>query len=328
MAPAPLRRAILPAPSSRAKGGAMNSLPNPAAAPADADARNWVDRFAPGPAKPYLRLMRADRPIGAWLLLIPCWQGIALAAAMGGADWPRMIWYAALCAFGAFVMRGAGCAYNDIVDRDFDAKVARTAMRPVASGQISVRAAWTFLVALSLSGLAVLVQFNLYTILLGIASLAFVAAYPFMKRLTWWPQAWLGLTFNWGALLGFAAIHGSLGWPALMIYAAGFFWTLGYDTIYAHQDKEDDALIGAGTKPALAVFFAATLALFVAAGALAHFSAFYFAALLPALLHFSWQKRTVDIDDPASCLAVFKSNREAGLLLVAALLLEVVVSPA
>lgn len=310
---------------------------NRSSAPADADARNWVDRFAPGPSKPYLRLMRADRPIGTWLLLIPCWQGIALAAAIDGADWPRMIWYAALCAVGALVMRGAGCAYNDIVDRDFDAKVARTALRPVASGQISLRAAWIFLVALCLSGLAVLLQFNLYTILLGVSSLALVAAYPFMKRITWWPQAWLGLTFNWGALLGFAALHGALSAPALLIYAAGFFWTLGYDTIYAHQDKEDDALIGvrssarrlgARTKPALAVFYAATLALFVAAGALAQFSAFYFAALLPALWHLAWQKRTVDIDDPASCLAVFKSNRDAGLLLLAALLIEVAASPA
>jgi len=301
------------------------------AAPADADAKNWVDRFAPGPAKPYLRLMRADRPIGVWLLLIPCWQGLALAAASGGAAWGRLAWYAVLFAIGAVVMRGAGCAYNDIVDRDIDAKVARTALRPIPSGQISVRGAWVFLAALSLAGLLVLLQFNPFTIYLGLASLTLVAAYPFMKRLTWWPQAWLGLTFNWGALLGFAALQGGLKPSALLLYAAGFFWTLAYDTIYAHQDKEDDALIGVKssarrlggkTKPALAFFFAAALGLFALAGALEGFSLIYFAALLPALLHFAWQWRSLDIDAPASCLAIFRSNREAGLLLLAALLIE------
>lgn len=307
-------------------------------APADADAKNWVDRFAPAPAKPYLRLMRADRPIGVWLLLVPCWQGLALGAAhRGDADLAQLVWYAALCAFGAFVMRGAGCAYNDIVDRDFDGQVARTALRPLPSGQISLRAAWIFLAALSLAGLAVLVQFNLFTIYIGLGSLALVAAYPFMKRITWWPQAWLGLTFNWGALVGFAAVAGRLSPSAFLLYASGFFWTLAYDTIYAHQDKEDDALIGVKsaarrlgerTMPVLIVFYGAVLALFVAIGVVEGFGVFYFAALLPAFWHFAWQWRSLDIHSTPSCLAVFKSNREAGLLLLAALLLETLIRSA
>ncbi|MBI1365811.1 MAG: 4-hydroxybenzoate octaprenyltransferase [Alphaproteobacteria bacterium] len=309
----------------------MTELSQAAASPADADARNWVDRFAPGPAKPYLRLMRADRPIGTWLLLIPCWQGIALAAAGGAPDWPQLLWFAALFAVGATVMRGAGCAYNDIVDKDFDAKVARTALRPIPSGQISLRAAWGFLAALCLVGLAVLLQFNPSAIYLGIGSLALVAAYPFMKRVTWWPQAWLGLTFNWGALLGFATVAGAVRAPAFALYAAGIAWTLGYDTIYAHQDKEDDALIGVkssaralgrATKPALALFYSLVIAFFALAGALSHFGALYYAALLPAAAHFAWQIVRLDIDNPALCLAVFKSNRTAGLLLLAPLLLE------
>ena len=305
--------------------------PHAVAAPADADARNWVDRYAPAAAKPYLRLMRADRPIGSWLPLLPCWWGLALGAAADGANWPLLAWQGALFFIGAFVMRGAGCAYNDIVDRDFDAKVERTALRPIPSGQISLRNAWAFLVALCLVGLVVLLQFNPFTIFLGLASLGLVAAYPFMKRITWWPQAWLGLTFNWGALMGYAAVTGKLSISTALLYVAGIFWTLGYDTIYAHQDKEDDALIGVKssarrlgekTKPALWLFFGAVIALFAVAGLLESFSAFYFIALAPAALHFTWQARSVDIDAPGSCLAIFKSNREAGLLLLAALLLE------
>ncbi|HXI88010.1 MAG TPA: 4-hydroxybenzoate octaprenyltransferase [Parvularculaceae bacterium] len=300
-------------------------------APADADAKNWVDRYAPPPAKPYLRLMRADRPIGTWLLLIPCWQGLALAAAerRGFSDWPQLLAFALLFAVGAFVMRGAGCAYNDIVDKDFDAKVARTAMRPIPSGQISLGAAWAFLVALCLIGLAILLQFNPFTIYLGFGSLALVALYPFMKRFTWWPQAWLGLAFNWGALMGFSAVAGGLGLASWALYAAGLAWTLGYDTIYAHQDKEDDALIGVkssarrlgnATKPALVVFYAATIALVALAGALARANPLFYVALLPAAAHFAWQILRLDINDAARCLAVFKSNREAGLLILAALL--------
>ena len=298
-------------------------------APATPDAApsNWVDRFAPAFSRPYLRLMRADRPVGTWLLLIPCLWGLALAAAeMNSAPSP---WHVALFAVGAFVMRGAGCAYNDIVDRDIDARVARTALRPLPSGQITVRQAWALLVALSLTGLVVLLQFNVFTIALGVGSLALVAAYPFMKRITWWPQAWLGLTFNWGALMGYAAATGTLSPGAFALYAAGIAWTLGYDTIYAHQDKEDDALIGVRssarrlgdrTGQALVIFYGATIALFATAGLFTGLHSFYFVALLPAALHFIRQIRVADIDDPGTCLRVFRSNRDAGLLLLAAIL--------
>jgi len=296
--------------------------------PADADARNWVDRYAPEWAKPYLRLMRADRPIGTWLLLIPCWQGLALASP--GASAKTIIIHGALFAAGAVVMRGAGCAYNDIVDRDFDAKVARTALRPIPSGQISLRAAWAFLVALCLVGLLILLQFNPYTIALGLSSLALVAAYPFMKRITWWPQAWLGLTFNWGALMGYSSLAGDLSLAPILLYAAGVAWTLGYDTIYAHQDKEDDALIGVkssaralgtNTVGALRIFYAITIALAAAAGLTGGLNGAYIAFLAAPAAHFVWQTRKTDIDKPAVCLTVFKSNREAGLLILAALLL-------
>jgi 4-hydroxybenzoate polyprenyltransferase len=301
--------------------------------PADAAPNNWVDRYAPAPARPYLRLMRADRPIGTWLLLIPCWQGLALALAHSDTSWSNALTLAALFALGAIVMRGAGCAYNDIVDQDFDARVERTAGRPIPSGQVSTRQAWALLIALCLIGLIILLQLNRFSIALGISSLALVAAYPFAKRITWWPQAWLGLTFNWGALMGYAAITGDLSIAALCLYAAGIAWTLGYDTIYAHQDKEDDALIGVkssarrldgDTKRALWIFYPAVIALFAAIGILEHARWFYFAALLAPAAHFVRQIRDLDIDDPATCLKVFKSNREAGLLLLAALLLALI----
>ena len=208
----------------------------------DATPDNWVDRLAPASLRPWLKLGRFDRPIGAWLLMLPGWQAVALAGAMRQ-TWPDLK-LLALIFVGAFVMRGAGCAYNDIVDRDFDAKVARTALRPIPSGQISLRQAWAYVVGLSLTGLAILLTLGPAAIALGVGSLLLVAAYPFMKRITWWPQAWLGLTFNWGALLGFAAATGALAWPAALLYASGIFWTLGYDTIYAVQDMEDDALVG------------------------------------------------------------------------------------
>ena len=303
------------------------------AAPADADAKNWVDRFAPGPAKPYLRLMRADRPIGVWLLLIPCWQGLALAAASGGAAWGRLAWYAVLFAIGAVVMRGAGCAYNDIVDRDIDAKVARTALRPIPSGQISVRGAWVFLAALSLAGLLVLLQFNPFTIYLGLASLTLVAAYPFMKRLTWWPQAWLGLTFNFGALLGFTAEAGRLELPAYLLYAGCFFWTIGYDTIYGHQDKEDDALIGVKSTsrrlgihnlPFLYVFYGLTFVLILAAGLTAGLGVVFALSMIVPGAHLLWQLISLDVDRPLLCLRLFRSNRDTGALIAAAFLLGAV----
>ena len=208
----------------------------------DARPDNWVDRFAPEGLRPWLKLGRFDRPTGIWLLMLPGWQGVALATSMAG-RWPDLLLLAKIFA-GAALMRAAGCAYNDIVDRNLDAKVARTAGRPVASGRISVQQAWAYLVVCSLLAAAILFTLPPLAIGLGIGSLLLVAAYPFMKRITWWPQAWLGLTFNWGALLGFAAVTGEIGLPAVLLYLGGVFWTLGYDTIYAVQDMEDDALAG------------------------------------------------------------------------------------
>ena len=202
---------------------------------------HWIDRVVPAGARPYLRLMRIDRPIGTWLLLLPGWWAIALAAPDGG--WPdfRLL---ALFAVGAIVMRGAGCVVNDMADRDFDARVARTATRPIPSGAVSLRRAGLLLAGLLVIGLAVLLSLGTLAIWLGVLSLGLVALYPFMKRVTDWPQVWLGLTFNWGALLGWAAATGRIDPPALWLYAGGIAWTMVYDTIYAHQDKEDDALIG------------------------------------------------------------------------------------
>src|SRR5215469_9414782 len=237
---------INPVRSRRSGIEPMTEHPRTAPIPADAVPESWVDA-APVRLQPWLRLMRLDRPIGAILLFLPCVFGLALGAAALGRGfgiWSGDFVLLALFGLGAIVMRGAGCTYNDIVDRDIDAKVARTRGRPIPSGAVGVRGAWIFLGAQCLVGLLVLVQLNLFAIELGAASLILVAAYPFMKRITWWPQAWLGLTFNWGALLGFAAETGMIDVPDLSVYAGLFFWTLGYDTIYAHQDKEDDALIG------------------------------------------------------------------------------------
>ncbi|MEL6360148.1 MAG: 4-hydroxybenzoate octaprenyltransferase [Pseudomonadota bacterium] len=299
------------------------------AAPMDAVPGNLVDR-APSFLQPYLRLMRADRPIGTWLLLIPCLWGASLALVTGGSSLLTFGYHAALFAIGAFVMRGAGCAYNDIVDRDIDAQVERTALRPLPAGQISLWQAWAFLIVLCLIGLGVLIQFNQYTIILGIGSLALVAAYPFMKRITWWPQAWLGLTFNWGVLVGYAAATGGLSAAAILLYVAGVFWTLGYDTIYAHQDREDDALIGvrssaralgAHSAMGVAVFYALTVSCFVVAGLISGFGSGFYLVLLAGGYHLFRQVARLDIDDGAQCLALFKSNRDAGLILLAALLL-------
>ena len=290
---------------------------------------HWTLRAAPAIARAYLRLARVDRPIGTWLLLFPCWWGLALSGAAEG-RWPDL-WQALLFAVGAFVMRGAGCTYNDYVDRDFDAAVARTATRPIPSGEVSPRQALGFLAALLLVGLLVLLQFNRFTILLGVASLLLVFSYPFMKRITYWPQAWLGLTFNWGALMGWAAATGDLALPAMLLYAAGIAWTLGYDTIYAHQDKEDDALIGVKstalkfgrrTKPWLIGFYAAALALMAAAGLTAGLGIWLLLGLLGVAAQLTWQVWTLRTDDPASCLARFRSNRWVGWILLAAVLIE------
>lgn len=291
---------------------------------------DWIERRVPRPVQPYLRLARVDRPIGTWLLLIPCWWGLALATASvrGPNPW-HALGYAALFAVGAFVMRGAGCTWNDILDRDFDARVARTAGRPIPSGAISVPQAAVFLVLQLLVALGILLFFNGFTILLAIASLLLVAIYPLMKRVTYWPQAFLGLTFNWGALVGWAAVTGGLELPALLLYAAGNFWTLGYDTIYAHQDKDDDALIGvkssalrlgAGTRPWLWVFYGIAVLLLAAAFWMAalRWPSYLFLALAAAQL--GQQAAAVDLDDPKDCLDKFKSNRFAGLLVLAAIL--------
>jgi len=282
---------------------------------------DWIDNLSPAVIRPYLRLARVDRPIGTWLLLFPCWWGLSLASPA----WPD-VWALALFAAGALVMRGAGCTINDLADRKFDGRVARTAMRPIASGAISVPRAFMFLGLQLLLGLAVLVQFNVFTIILGLSSMGLVAIYPFMKRITFWPQIVLGLTFNWGALVGWAAVKGSMDLAPLLLYAGCLFWTLGYDTIYAHQDKEDDARIGlkstalkfgAGTRPWLYFFYGVASVLFTAAGYAAEVSwVFYvFAASIAAQL--AWQARTVEIDNPLDCLVKFRSNRFVGWLLLA-----------
>jgi 4-hydroxybenzoate polyprenyltransferase len=299
----------------------------------DAPRGNWVDRHAPAALRPYARLARFDRPIGAWLLLFPCWWSQALGEVATGARHPE-VWLLALFLIGAFVMRGAGCTYNDIVDRDYDARVARTASRPIPAGEVSVRQAAAFGVALSLVGLAVLLQLNRFAILLGLASLALVAIYPFMKRLTYWPQLVLGLTFKWGALVGWAAVTGGLGPAPLALYAGSVLWTIGYDTIYAHQDKDDDELLGlkstalrfgAATKRWLGLFYAGALALWALAGWLAGAGLGFAAALVLAGLHFAWQVRTLETGDAANCLTRFRANRDVGWLLYLGLLADMIV---
>lgn len=307
-----------------------DDLPEAQPAPvADAVRGNWVDRLAPEFARPYLRLSRADRPIGTWLLLLPCWWGVALAAARDG--WrPHDLWIIAGCAVGAWLMRGAGCTWNDITDRDFDAAVARTRSRPIPSGQVTVQQALIWMAAqMALAGL-VLLTFNLVTILLALSSLGLVAIYPYAKRFTWWPQLFLGSAFNWGAPVAYAAHAGWPDAPVWVLYAAGIAWTLFYDTIYAHQDKEDDVLIGvrstarlfgAATSKWLALFMVVTVTLMAAA---------ILAALLPTAggvklalalaapwflgWHLLWQLGRLDIDDPALCLRLFRTNRDAGLI--------------
>lgn len=292
----------------------------------DAVPNSWVDHM-PDSVRPYLRLMRVDRPIGIWLLFIPCLWGLLVARPFG-TDAGLFYVYSLLMLTGSFAMRSAGCIYNDIVDRDIDAKVERTANRPLAAGIVSLRSAWGLLIGLSLVGLAVLVQFNGVAILTGVASLILVAIYPFMKRITWWPQAWLGLTFNWGVLVGAAAISESIPLPAMLMYASGLFWTLGYDTIYAHQDREDDALVGvkstarrlgSGTRKAVALFYTLTI-LLASAALLAAGAGIWTLLLAPAAAHFGWQVMQLDIDDGEKCLRLFKSNTQAGLLIAFACL--------
>ncbi len=296
---------------------------------ADAVKDNWVDTVAPAWSRPYLRLSRADRPIGTWLLLLPCWWGLLLAAGHTGSLSLSDLWIATGCAIGAWLMRGAGCTWNDITDREFDAAVARTRSRPIPSGQVSVPKAVVWLVVQSVIALGILLSFNSAAVALGIASLGLVAIYPFAKRFTWWPQIFLGLAFNWGALLAWTAHSGSLGWPALLLYLSGIAWTLFYDTIYAHQDKEDDALIGvkstarllgARTRVWLRGFLVATVVLMTAAVVLAYIDrsplalAVAFGGAWGLGWHLAWQISRLDIDDPVTCLRLFRSNRNAGLI--------------
>ena len=293
---------------------------------------NWVDTRAPMWSRPYLRLARFDRPIGSWLLLMPCWWSAALATAVSG-DVGQLPGLVLLFFVGAFAMRGAGCTWNDITDRDLDALVERTRSRPIPAGQVSVAQATIFLVVQALIGLAVLLQFNRFAVATGIASLVIVAVYPFMKRITWWPQIVLGLAFSWGALMGFAVVLGRIDATALLLYAGSIAWVIGYDTIYAHQDAEDDALIGikstallfgARTRPALMVFYAMAVALIGCALWLGAARWPAWIGLAAFAVHLAWQIARLDISDPALCKRVFYSNRDAGLLLFAGLLADAV----
>ena len=277
-----------------------------------------------------MRLARLDRPIGSWLLLMPCWWSAALANVATHNPVPPF-WHLALFFVGAFAMRGAGCTWNDIVDRDIDGLVERTRSRPIPSGQVSVKQAAVFLVAQALVGLGVLLQFNWFAVATGIASLAIVAIYPFMKRITYWPQTVLGLAFSWGALMGWAAAFGRLDTPALILYAGSIAWVIGYDTIYAHQDREDDALIGVkstallfgdNTKAMLGVFYALAVVLIGIAGTLAGGGIVFALGLAAFAAHLVWQVWRLDIDDPDLCLRIFKSDRDAGLILFAGLLAQ------
>lgn len=347
------------------------SDPATTSAPLPDAGRNWVDRHAPKALKPWLKLGRFDRPVGIWLLLLPGWQGIALALAMfGKRPGPYELWLFVGFAIGASLMRAAGCAYNDIVDRDIDAQVARTAARPIPSGQIRVRQAWAFVITCSLASLLILLTLPPMAIVLGFGSLILVAIYPFMKRITWWPQAWLGLTFNWGALMGFAAalplaaasvlppslaaefqpfwwsagpaanplqthalaLHWATYLPAIWLYLGGVFWTLGYDTIYALQDIEDDALVGVKSsarrlggqvRRGVSVFYLMAVILALMAGATAGLGPVIFIGIFAYALHLSWQVRSLRPDTtPAQALQLFKSNREAGLILFLAIALS------
>ncbi|MDF1871093.1 4-hydroxybenzoate octaprenyltransferase [Vannielia sp.] len=299
------------------------------AAVADAVSGNWVDRLAPKATRPYLRLSRADRPVGTWLLLIPCWWGVLLAAASTGWRWFDL-WIIIGCALGAWLMRGAGCTWNDITDRDIDDKVARTRSRPIPSGQVSVAQAAVWMGVQALIALAILLTFNATAIWLGVASLGLVAIYPFAKRFTWWPQIFLGLAFNWGALLAWAAHTGSLSLAPVFLYAAGIAWTIFYDTIYAHQDVEDDALIGVKStarlfgdnSPAiLRLFLALTITLLTVAVIAALIDPASPLQLALAVggawamgWHMAWQLGQLDTANPQTCLRLFRANRDAGLL--------------
>jgi 4-hydroxybenzoate polyprenyltransferase len=320
---------------------------SPSSAPLpDASKQNWVDRFAPVKLRPWLKLGRFDRPVGIWLLCLPGVMGLAFAttgvvtrtvksgvtAVSVAADkgWHFPVYQLVLFVIGSALMRAAGCAYNDFVDRDFDAKVERTRDRPIPAGQITPKQALLFVAVCSLISLGILIQLGFPAIWLGIGSLGLVAAYPFMKRITWWPQAWLGLTFNWGFPMGYAAVTHTLTWPAWVFYAGLIFWTLGYDTIYALQDMEDDALIGVKstarrlgkhTVLGVTIFYTTAVLLTALAGHMASLPVGFFIGLLLVLGHLFYQVINLRLDDSAWALKLFKSNRLTGLLWVLSLLL-------
>ncbi|MBP1807211.1 4-hydroxybenzoate octaprenyltransferase [Rubellimicrobium aerolatum] len=313
---------------------APTQMPEPGAVP-DAPPANWVDARAPAPWRPFLRLSRMDRPIGTWLLLLPCWWGLGLAlVATGHAPGLHDLWIALACALGAVLMRGAGCTWNDIADRRIDAQVARTRARPLPSGQVTVRGALLWLAAQAGTAFLILLTLPPLAILLGVLSLVPVALYPFAKRVTWWPQAVLGVAFNWGALLAYAAHAGRVDAAAVSLWLSGLAWTLFYDTIYAHQDTADDAVIGVkstarlfgdATPRWLARFLGAAVALLLLAVLLAGATGLPLALALaaPAMLaaHLLWQLRRFDPTDDATLLRLFRSNRDAGLLAALALAL-------
>ncbi|WP_425043192.1 4-hydroxybenzoate octaprenyltransferase [Primorskyibacter sp. S87] len=308
----------------------QGNAPTPDGQVSDAVSGNWVDRYAPVSARPYLRLSRADRPIGTWLLLLPCWWGLALAMLWDQTPRWEDLWIAIGCAAGAWLMRGAGCTWNDITDRNFDGQVERTRSRPIPSGQVSVKQAIGWMGFQALVAFGILLSFNTAAILMGVISLLPVAVYPFAKRFTWWPQVFLGLAFNWGALLAWVAHTGTLNQPALLLYAAGISWTLFYDTIYAHQDTEDDALIGvkstarlfgSETPAWLRRFLVATVALMGLAVIAAGLPQASILALVIALMgpwamgwHMAWQLSRLDIEDNGRLLGLFRSNRDTGLI--------------
>ncbi len=295
------------------------------AAHTDIVADGWVARLPVG-WQPYALLARIDRPIGAWLLFLPGLWGILLGRP-GVGEATRLV---VLFGIGAVVMRSAGCVVNDLWDRDIDRKVARTAARPLASGTLRPRQAFVFLAALLLTGLAILLQLNVLSWWLGTASLVLVGVYPMAKRITWWPQLMMGFTFGFGAPLGYTAAAGRIDAAMVALYGAAILWDLGFDTIYAHQDREDDALVGIGstallfaeqTAPFLAACYAGAVALLALAGWLAGLAVwFYLALLLPTALLLR-QVLLLDIDDPALCLRLFRANREVGLAVGAAILL-------
>ena len=288
----------------------------------------WIEEYLPEKARPYAYLMRIDRPVGIWLLLLPGLWGITLAS--GGLFHLGLqeLYFCALFIIGAIVMRGAGCVVNDLWDRDLDKMVERTKNRPLASGTISTTYGLVFLATLSLIGLIILLQFNLTTIMLGFLAVPLIISYPLMKRITWWPQAFLGLTFNFGTLMGWSAVTGELQTAPLLLYFAGLFWTLGYDTIYAHQDKEDDILagikstalaLGKNSKLWITVFYALCIFFVILARVMAHKSSFTIVLILLPAAHFIWQLKKWAPDDAQSSLFIFKSNTMAGLLILLAL---------